>query len=315
MSASIRPNPRRISTPGSRTPAKAAPAPPVTPTRPARPARPAPVPLPVRPTPPAAAPRPAAARPPDPLPLPTRSYVSPWALPAAAPVKAPPPARGGRRDSRGGGKAKPGWAPLPQLTARQAKQVRRWSAYVALAIAGVVVLGGLGIAGRALWEMRTPPLVSRHRPEALCFQLAAPPQFAPPMVVEPSVAVLRGRFSPRTPAGYAIREAMGLTDPLVIGEKRRTVGDFEVTTLWARIPGQDGFWLVIGWMEGADLASLSFHFPSADGALSRETVNWGDKLVARVLKPANFVAATPPIEHWRPTGKATMPSFGPPPAR
>jgi hypothetical protein len=193
--------------------------------------------------------------------------------------------------------------------------VRRWSALAALGIAGIVVLGGLGIAGRALWEMRTPPLMSRHRPEALCFQLTAPPAFAPPMTIEPSVAVLRGRFSPRTPAGYAIREAMGLTDPLVIGEKKRTVGDFEVTTLWARVPGRDGHWLVIGWMEGADLASLSFHFPSDDGALSRETVNWGDKLVARLLKPANFVASAPPTASWRPAGKATLPSFGPLPAR
>jgi hypothetical protein len=108
---------------------------------------------------------------------------------------------------------------------------------------------------------------------------------------------------------------MGLTDPLVIGEKKRTVGDFEVTTMWARIPGQEGFWLVMGWMEGSDLASLTFHFPSPDGALSREIVTWGDRLTARVLVASNFRRSSPPSASWHATGKATLPTFGPPPAR
>jgi len=199
------------------------------------------------------------------------------------------------------------------MTAARLQHIRRWSLRAALALVGIVALAGLGLGARALWELRQPVLVARHRPEALCFKLAESPAFAPPMTIEPSVAVLRGRFGPNTPAGYAIREAMGLTDPLVIGEKKRTVGEFEVTTLWARIPGEDGFWLVIGWMEGADLASLTFHFPSDDGALSKDVVTWGDRLMGRVLVPANF-RAVPPTASWRQVDKATLPTFGPPPA-
>jgi hypothetical protein len=275
---------------------------------------PAPVPLPVRPAPATPA-RKSDTPPREPLPLPTRTYVSPWA-PRPAPSSTAPAAPGGVERRRAGGKVTRVFAsPLPHLSGRHVRQVRRW---VGRAVFGILVIGaaaGLALGGHALWQMRQPVLLARHRPEALCFRLAESPAFSPPMTVEPSVAVLRGRFSALTPAGYAIREAMGLTDPLVIGEKKRTVGDFEVTTLWARIPGQDGFWLVIGWMEGSDLASLTFHFPSPDGALSREIVTWGDRLTARVLVASNFRASSPPAASWRPTGKATLPTFGPPPAR
>jgi hypothetical protein len=281
---------------------------PAGPARPQKPAPPAPLPFraPPRPDPPRAK-APAAAR--EPVPLPTRQYVSPWAPRPATPPTPPP---GGVERRRKGGKATRALgSPLPALSPERARQIGRWTLRAALVMVGIVTLAGLGLGARALWEMRQPVLLARHRPEALCFRLAESPAFAPPMSIEPSVAVLRGRFSARTPAGYAIREAMGLTDPLVIGEKKRTVGDFEVTTLWARVPGQDGFWLVLGWMEGSDLASLSFHFPSEDGALSREIVSWGDRLMGRVLVPANFRASAPPSASWRQVGTATLPTFGP----
>jgi hypothetical protein len=272
------------------------------------------LPFPVRPASPPDRRRTTPSSPPrEPIPLPTRSYVSPWApQPATAPTLAP---GGIERRKRGGRVTRALSSPLPALSPERARQIGRWTLRVGLALAAIVMLAGIGLGGRALWEMRRPVLLARHRPEALCFRLAESPAFAPPMTIEPSVSVLRGRFGPTTPAGYAIREAMGLTDPLVVGEKKRTVGDFEVTTLWARIPGQDGFWLVLGWMEGSDLASLSFHFPSEDGALTKDIVTWGDRLMGRLLVPANFRTGAPPSASWRQAGKATLPTFGPPTVR
>src|SRR5262245_32723848 len=57
-----------------------------------------------------------------------------------------------------------------------------------------------------IWSGRTPVIAPRHRPEALCFALAQA-RYSPPMVVEPSAAVVRGRFSEQTPVGVAVRDA------------------------------------------------------------------------------------------------------------
>jgi hypothetical protein len=181
----------------------------------------------------------------------------------------------------------------------------------AVVVLGVGLLAALGWGARALWENRLPRLAPRHRPEALCFLLAEPPAFAPPMHVEPSVAVVRGRYSLDTPAGFAIRSAMGLDDQLVFRERRTRVGDFDVTTMWVRIPGREGAWLLAGWMEGTDLALCSFQF-AADEGIPPEVVTWGDRLLARVLVPPNFRAGTLPSTGWRAPQGATLPSFGPP---
>jgi len=205
----------------------------------------------------------------------------------------------------------PGVAPTAAWLRRNRRTIGRAAAIAACVVAGVALLGALGWGARELWDNRLPRLAPRHRPEALCFLLAEPPAFAPPMHVEPSVAVVRGRFTPDTPAGYAIRTAMGLDDPLVFRERRAQVGDYEVTTMWVRIPGREGAWLLAGWMEGTDLALCSFQFAADDG-IPPEVVAWGDRLLARVLVPRNFQAGVLPATGWRAPRGATLPSFGPP---
>src|SRR5436309_1282398 len=78
---------------------------------------------------------------------------------------------------------------------------------------------------------RVPLLTPRHRAEALCFALAAPPPFTPPMAGEPGAALVRGRFGAATPAAMALRQAMRFDDPMVHSERTERVGDFDVTTL------------------------------------------------------------------------------------
>src|SRR5436309_2085997 len=77
-----------------------------------------------------------------------------------------------------------------------------------------VVIAAAGLIG---WATRQPTLVPRDRPEALCFVLARE-RYAPPLEVEPNSTMVRGRFSPQTPAGIAVREAMGFTDDMVLRE-------------------------------------------------------------------------------------------------
>jgi hypothetical protein len=197
-------------------------------------------------------------------------------------------------------------APIPSLRfqvawRRAARRLwRRGWPVLMLAIAGALV--GL------VWARRAPVLVPQHRPEALCFALAQS-GFAPPMTVEPSAAVVRGRFGTSTPATMAVREAMSFTDDMVIREDARRVGDYDVSILWLRLPGQrPGHWLVVAWMEGSDLAVCSFRFASDDTDLASEETLWGDRLLETILTPANFRAGTLPAVRLR--GEPPR-SFGP----
>lgn len=164
---------------------------------------------------------------------------------------------------------------------------RGWPVLALVLTAGLIALA---------WSSWTPVLAPRHRPEALCFALARA-RFAPPMTVEPSAAIVRGRFGPQTPAALAAREAMHFTDDMVLQERRSRVGDYDVTVMWLRLPGlRGGHWLVVAWMEESDLAVCSFRFADGGTDLSSDEALWGDRLLGRILTPENFRAgALPPI--------------------
>jgi hypothetical protein len=109
------------------------------------------------------------------------------------------------------------------------------------------------------------------------------------MAVEPSAALVRGRFSEHTPAAVAAREAMGFSDQMVIQERTARIGDYDVTTWWLRLPGREGgHWLVVAWMEGSDLALCSFRFASTETDLTPEELLWGQRLLSSILMPENF---------------------------
>jgi len=165
-----------------------------------------------------------------------------------------------------------------------------------------------------LWVHRTPSLAPRHRAEALCFALAQPPRFTPPMGVDPGAAMVRGRFVPGTPPAMALRMAMHFDDPQVVEESMRRIGDYDVAVVWLRVPeaGATRHWLVLGWMEGADLAVCSFHFAGSDFDLSDDQRLWGERLLSRVLQPDNFELGSLPTVRLRAGKGATLPRFGPP---
>src|SRR5580765_1889150 len=176
-----------------------------------------------------------------------------------------------------------GPAPAPRAGARPASSRYArgglWAAAASLAVAGLLTW---------VWTARGPVLTPRHRAEALTFSLARS-RFAPPMEVEPSAALVRGRFSLQTPPRVAAREAMGFRDEMVIKERTARIGDYDVDVLWLRLPGrQGGHWLVVAWMEGSDLALCSFRFASTETDLTPEELLWGQRLLGSILMPENF---------------------------
>src|SRR5262249_41615011 len=123
------------------------------------------------------------------------------------------------------------------------------------------------------------------------FALAAPPVFSPPMRIEPSAALLRGRFSPGTPPSMALREAMQFDDRMVIRERSLHVGDYEVATAWLRLPAETSHrWLVVGWMAGAALAWRRSAFRAAGGGRPPEQPRGGTRGLGRSLVPATSPA-------------------------
>ncbi|TMQ63249.1 MAG: hypothetical protein E6K78_10770 [Candidatus Eisenbacteria bacterium] len=171
----------------------------------------------------------------------------------------------------------------------------------------------LAYAGSAWWSRRAPRLAPRHRAEALCFALAQRPVFAPPMTVESGSALVRGRFSDRTPASVALREAMHFGDEMVMRERATRVGDFDVSQLWLRLPAGPGggHWLVVAWMEGSSLAIDTFRFASDETDLSAGEIVWGDQLLKRLLVPENFRAASLPAVRLRIAPGGSPLTFGP----
>ncbi len=150
--------------------------------------------------------------------------------------------------------------------------------------------------GVALWARRPLALAPRHRAEALCYELAARPRFAPPMDVEASAALIPMSLRPGTPAAMAVRLAMHLDDDRVLRESQRHVGDYDLDVLWLHLPerGDMRQWLVVAWMEEGDLAVCSFGFDGADQELSVEQEAWGERLLERLLRPEYFTAGELP---------------------
>ena len=184
---------------------------------------------------------------------------------------------------------------------------------VALVLAPFTFALLLVMLGISLLADRGSLLAPRHRAEALCFALAQAPAFSPPMSVEPSAALVSGRFAPGTPPELALREAMGFDDPQVSEESRRQIGDYDVAILWLRVPESEGarHWLVLGWMEGADLAVCNFRFAGDDPELSLEQKLWGERLLERILKPEYFRTGVLPHVMLRSKHGETLPHFGP----
>jgi hypothetical protein len=225
---------------------------------------------------------------------------------AARPPGEPPYGGPERRRRRRGAISRLLTSPLPlerverRLSALSAATARAWPLVLALLVVGLVWW---------IWAVRTPVITPRHRPEALWFALAAS-DFDPPMTIEPGVAVVRGRFNDRTPAAIAVREAMHLTDDMVMEERALHIGDYDVSELWLRIPG-GGHWLVLAWMEESDLALVSFRFAGQETDLTPDEVLWGNRLMRRILVPDYFRASSIPAIRLRARGGAPPATFGP----
>ena len=239
----------------------------------------------------------------------------PPARTVASPPKPPDMPLVERRRHRRGWFSKWLYAPLPlaavELGAeRVSKQVWPWLRWVLVTLA----VGAL-VAGAWWWAwVQAPVLTPRHRAEALCFVLAERPVFAPSMHVESGAAMVRGRFSTNTPPDLAIRAAMRVTDDMVLTERRRQVGDYDVSVMWLRLPTPGGgghHWLVVGWMEDSDLAMCSFRFAGDPTDLASTQILWGSRLTDRILQPEYFQAGRTPDVRWRASGGETLPSFGP----
>jgi hypothetical protein len=164
----------------------------------------------------------------------------------------------------------------------------------------------------AIWNVQTPLVVPRHRAEAVCFVLAQPPVFDPPMVVECNAAMVQGHFPARTTVAIALQSQMNFTDEMIVQQSHQAVGDFDVTAMWLRLPAPGGstHWLVLGWIEGSDLAVCSFRFGGRGPVIDEQERFWGQWLMQRVLREENFRAGVLPdvrarIEHDR------LPRFGP----
>src|SRR5439155_20000669 len=197
------------------------------------------------------------------LPPPRPSSAPPAAAsrPPAPVQDGPPPGTRERRRQPRGRLSRLMTAPVPAAAVEaRVRALGRPALRIGLVALPALCLAGLAWIAADAWSRRAPLLRPRHRAEALCFALATPPPFTPPMPVEPGAAIVRGRFGAATPAAIAPREAMHFDDPIVPSEPTERVGDFDVTTLWLRVPGDPSarHWLVAGWMEGTDLAVCTF---------------------------------------------------------
>jgi hypothetical protein len=198
---------------------------------------------------------------------------------------------------------------LEDRARRRVPRVLGWLA----ALLPALFIAALASAVADAWSRRPVDLEPRHRPEALCFALAEPPPFAPPMRVEPSVAVARERFPASTPPAVALQQVMRFSDDMVLRARTQRVGDFEVADLWLRIMDRQGpeYWLIVCWMNGEDLEVCNFRFEGGGPVLSDAQREWGSRLLLRVLKRSYFEDGRLPASTWRVRDGALMPVFGP----
>jgi len=200
-----------------------------------------------------------------------------------------------------------------------ARPVLRWALILIPALM-LVVAGFLVVdVTRGIPE----PVAPRHRPEALCFELERPDprtheRLSPPMRIEPSAALLEGHFAPGETAPLALREVMRLDESMVLSESQQTVGDYQVSALWLDLPPAAGdetggrHWLVLTWMEGANLAVCNFRFAGDRRDTSPEEREWVDRLLERLLVSENFQAgALPHVRLWVSHGRVVLEPLGP----
>jgi len=206
-----------------------------------------------------------------------------------------------------------GHAPAsPPAAVRRGAAASRIPPLWAMLLPGIVALAVIAYLALALWSGRVPEIAPRHRAEALCFLLARPPAFDPPMPVQPSAALVRGRFNAGSPASFAVQEMMGFGDDRILRQWLEHAGDYDVAGFWLRLPGPENVhWMVLAWMEDADLAVCNFRFTGASRTLSADEQAWGMRLVRRLLTPENFRRGRLPAVRLRVTGGQTMPTFGP----
>jgi len=180
-------------------------------------------------------------------------------------------------------------------------------------VLGIVVTSGFVMLDA--FSRRVPEIAPRHRPEALCFLLAEPPAFDPPMTVQPSTALVRGRFNAGTPASFALEQMMGFGKEHVFKQWVEHVGDYDIAAFWLHLPGAEHeHWLVLAWMEDADLAVCNFRFSGTSGVLSGEERAWGERIMRRVLVAPYFRHGELPATRLRVEDGRTMPVFGPVPS-
>jgi hypothetical protein len=251
-----------------------------------------------------------------PRPNPARRAPAPRPVPkpSPAPDRGPPRGIRERRARRRGRLSRLLTAPLP--TAALEARLRSLAGPARRPLIGVAAALGLAALVWAIggaWSRGGPSLAPRHRAEALCFALASAPPYAPPMTVEPSAALVRGRFTAVMPPSMALRAAMQLDDRMVITERTERIGDYDVATAWLRLPGAETShrWLVVGWMEGTDFALCSFRFVGDTDELTPAERQWGSRLLARILVPQNFRAGVLPPFRLRGSRDGAVPVFGP----
>ena len=198
---------------------------------------------------------------------------------------------------------------------RVASQLRPVAPVLTWIWAGSLVMLALAILATAwaLWPSRVRMVEPRHRAEAVCFALAQPPAFDPPMSVECNAAMIRGHFPSHTTIAIALQSVMNFTDEMVVEQSHQNVGDFDVTAMWLRLPEAGGstHWLVLGWVEGTDLAVCSFRFGGRGPLIGEEERFWGQWLMQRVLQPENFQAGGLPAVKARVGKDSKLPRFGP----
>jgi hypothetical protein len=235
--------------------------------------------------------------------------------PVAPVPQGPPPGMHERRRRRRGRLSQLLTGPLPTAAfeARLAAMSRPALRVLAVVVP-VLCVAALAWVLVHVWSRRVPALTPRHRAEALCFALASPPPFTPPMTIESGAALVRGRFNVDTPPGLALREVMHFDDHMVIEEHVQRIGDYDVATMWLRLPGPARHWLVVGWMEGGDLAVCSFRFAGQADDLTPEESVWGARLLARILAPENFRAGSLPRVQLLESRDGALPLLGPKPA-
>lgn len=176
------------------------------------------------------------------------------------------------------------------------------------------LLSALGTQLLDVLSQRPVTIEPRHRAEALCLALAMPPRFAPSLTVTPSAALVRTDLPPQTPPAIVLQQRMGFTDAMVLRAATERVGDYELATLWLRIPGETGthLWLIVCWMEGTELAVSNFRFAGDASVLSPEHERWGNRILERVLVGEFFRAGELPNVKLRvPPDRTSMPVFGP----